>query len=62
MFGLWAPEFLIFDPKIRFYVKCPPRNRVERSGIRNPRPKMRKIIEYDFFKYEVWVKNTDSCS
>ena len=40
MFGPWALEFLIFDSKIGFYVKFPPWNRLERSRIWNPGPKM----------------------
>ena len=34
--GPWAPEFFNFDPKIGFYVKFPPWNRLERSRIWNP--------------------------
>ena len=33
MFGSWALEFLIFVPKIGFYEKFPPQNRLERSRI-----------------------------
>ena len=44
IFGPWAVEFVIFDPQIGFYVKFPPHNRLERSRIWNPGPKMRKLI------------------
>ena len=49
IYGPWTPDLLIFDLKFGFYVKFPPRNRLERSRIRNPGPKMRKFVfKYDF--------------
>ena len=30
-FGPWTPDFAVFDRKVGFYVKFPPRDRLERS-------------------------------
>ena len=47
----WRPESCKSDPQFRFYVKFPLWNRPERSGIRNPGPKMAKLMfEYAFSK------------
>ena len=44
LFGLWVKDLAMFDLKFGFYVKFPPRNRLERSRIRIPGPKMTKLI------------------
>ena len=54
MFVPLTPDFLISDPKIGFYVKLTPWNRLERSRFRNPGPKMRKFMfNMIFSKYDV---------
>ena len=50
IFGLRMPDLVFFDFKSGFYVEFPPRNRLERSRIWSPGPKMRKFIfQHDFF-------------
>ena len=39
-FGLWTPESANFDLKFEIYTKNHPQNRILRSGIENPGPKM----------------------
>ena len=42
-FGPWTPDLAIFDFKFGFYMKFPPRNRLERFRIWSLGPKVRNL-------------------